>query len=56
MTKKTYVVITEERKYTIDLTEAELEQVRLHYHGFVRITEVAKLDFDAIAQELNRSK
>ena len=50
--RKTYEIVTEIRRYTIDLTEAEREQVRAHYHGYVSIVEVPKLDFDAIAQEL----
>ena len=50
---KRYLVTTEERSYSIDLTEAEVEAVRLHYHGFVKIDEVLALDFEAIALELD---
>ena len=50
---KRYLVTTEARKYEIDLTEAEVEAVRLHYHGFVSIHEVNTLDFEAIARELD---
>ena len=52
--RKRYLVVTEARRYEIDLTEQEHEKVRRHYHGYVTITEVVDLDFDAIAQELHK--
>ena len=51
--RKRYLVITEARKYEIDLSEPEVEMVRNHYHGFVSIEPVVALDFDAIARELD---
>ena len=53
MTRKIYEVTTEARRYQIELTDAEREQVIRHYHGFANVVEVAVLDFDAIAQELH---
>lgn len=52
-TRKRFIVTTEARQYSIDLSEEECEQVRHHYHGFVKINEVVELDFEAIAQELH---
>ena len=50
--RKTYRVRVDQRQYQIDLTEAEREQVVRHYHGFVSITLVETLDFEALAQEI----
>ena len=54
--RKRFVVTTEVRAYEIDLNEAECEQLRLHYHGYVRIVEVKPLDFKGINEWLNGSK
>ena len=55
MTRKTYTVVVDTRTYQINLTEAEREKLIRHYHGFVSITEVQPLDFDAIAKELGEA-
>ena len=51
--RKRYRVTTEARSYEVDLTEAEHEAIRAHYHGSVSIEPVIALDFEAIAQELH---
>ena len=54
--RKTYVVTTETGRYVVDLNEKEHEQIRTRYHGYVKIVEVARLDFDAIASELHKEQ
>ena len=51
--RKRFTVTTYERQYEIDLNERECEQIRLHYHGYVSISEVVALDYEAIARELD---
>ena len=54
--RKKYLITTEVRRYTIELDEQEREEIRRHYHGFVRIEPVVELDFDAIARELDKER
>lgn len=51
--RKRYLVELPGERYTVDLSEAEYEQLRRLHHGHVSITPVSNLDFKSIAAWLN---
>ena len=54
MQKHTYEVISDWfGKQTVELSVAEVEQIRRFYHGAVSVTRVDNLDHEAIAKELD---
>ena len=54
--RKKYTITTETVVATGDFTKAQIEHIRRKFHGYVSIFEVPKLDFQAIARELESEK